>query len=72
MSAMTRSRIPTGSMHLAGELRAELADDEHVDRVLEVGERLLLRSVAAAGLVVTSRSWSSMRYFLLKRNRDRD
>ena len=26
---------------LAGELRAELADHEHVDRVLEVGERLL-------------------------------
>ena len=29
---------------LARQLRAELADDEHVDRVLEVGERLLLRS----------------------------
>ena len=63
---------PDGIDHLAGQLWAELADDEHVDRVLEVGERLLLRSVATAGLVVTIRSWSSMRYFLLKRNRDRD
>ena len=45
---------------LAGELRAELADHEHVDRVLEVGERLLGRRRATAGLVVTRRSWSSM------------
>src|SRR4029079_10287464 len=29
---------------LARQLGAELADDEHVDRVLEVGERLLLWS----------------------------
>ena len=45
---------------LAGQLRAELADHEHVDRVLEVGERLPRRGRTTAGLVVTSRSWSSI------------
>ena len=34
---------PDGVDHLTGELRAELADHEHVDRVLQVGKRLLGR-----------------------------
>ena len=67
---MTRVAHADGVEHLARELRPELADHEHVDRVLEIGERLLLRRRRGRGLVVTRRSWSSMRYFLLKRNKD--
>ena len=71
MSAMTRSRIPTGSMTCPVSCGpSSLMTSMWIEFLRSANGSLV--GAATAGLVVTRRSWSSMRYFLLKRNRDRD
>ena len=72
MSAMTRSRIPTGSITWPVSCGPSSLITSMWIEFLRSANGSFCGAAAVAGLVVTIRSWSSMRYFLLKRNRDRD
>ena len=71
MSATTRSRMPTGSSAWPVSWGPSSPMTSMWIEFLMSANGSFCGAAETAGLVVTRRSWSSMRYFLLKRNRDR-